>query len=75
MNLLRQIWAKWKVVGQMIGDFVARILLTIFYFTIFMPFGLLVRLLSDPLDIKRAQPTWLGRKTHELNIDDSRRLY
>jgi hypothetical protein len=75
MNLLRQIWKKWLVVGQAIGDFIARIVLTIFYFTIFMPFGLIVRLMSDPLDIKKSRPAWLDRRTHDLNIEDSRRLF
>lgn len=75
MDLLRRIWAKWKVVGQVIGDFIARILLTIFYFTIFMPFGLMVRLLIDPLDVKRPRPHWLERKTHDLALDESRRLF
>ncbi len=75
MSLLRQIWEKWKVVGQVIGDFIARVVLTIFYFTIFMPFGLIVRLVSDPLGIKKSRPTWLDRHTHELNITESRRLF
>jgi hypothetical protein len=75
MNVLRRIWAKWLEIGQVIGDFIARILLTIFYFTIFMPFGLVVRLASDPMDIKRSQPKWLDRKTHDLALDDSRRLF
>lgn len=75
MDLLRRIWKKWLAVGQVIGDFIARVLLTIFYFTIFMPFGLIVRLVSDPLDIKRSRPSWLERKTSDLALDDSRRLF
>jgi hypothetical protein len=75
MNVLRRIWAKWLEIGQVIGDFIARILLTIFYFTIFMPFGLAVRLLSDPMDIKGSRPNWLERKTRDLALDDSRRLF
>jgi hypothetical protein len=75
MDLFRRFWAWWKVVGQAIGDFIARILLTIFYFTIFMPFGLIVRLVSDPLDIKHSQARWLDRKTNDLVMDDSRRLF
>lgn len=76
MELLGKIWQTWKRVGQAIGDFIGRIVLTIFYFTIFMPFGLGVRLFSDPLSIKKkSQLHWLTPSTHSETIDDSRSLF
>jgi hypothetical protein len=74
MEILHKIWDKWLVVGQVIGDFIARIILTIFYFTIFLPFGLGVRLLADPLAIKKSRPDWVERTTGDLTLDDTRRL-
>ena len=74
MELLRKLWHTWKKVGQIMGDFIARVVLTIFYFTIFMPFGVALRLLGDPLMIKKRQPNWLVRKTHDHTIDNARRL-
>jgi len=75
LNLLRRIWRAWKRMGQAINDFVARVVLTVFYFTIFAPFALGARLFSDPLDIK--QPThargWLERETHDRVLEDARR--
>jgi len=75
MELLRRVWATWKRFGQVVGDFIGRIVLTIFYFTIFMPFGLGVRLIGDPLAVKRKQGVrWLERKTRDLMLDDAQRL-
>jgi hypothetical protein len=76
MEILRRIWHAWKRIGQFIGDAIARVVLTLFYFTLFMPFALGVRLFGDPLAIRQAGPTkWLERKTLDLTLDDSRRLF
>lgn len=80
MEILRKFWDLWKRFGQAMGDFLARVVLTLFYFTIFAPFGLGVRLLGDPLAIKDESkeddegPLWLSRATSDLTIDDARRL-
>lgn len=49
---MKKLWEWWKRVARKIGDFQARIILTIFYFIILGPFALAVRLGSDPLAIK-----------------------
>lgn len=49
---MRRSWEWWKRVARKIGDFQARIILTIFYFVILGPFALAVRLGTDPLAIK-----------------------
>ncbi|RMG96095.1 MAG: hypothetical protein D6706_10790 [Chloroflexi bacterium] len=75
MSPLRKFWEAWKRFGQLIGDFVARIVLTIFYFTLFVPFGLGTRLFSDPLDLKpRSESHWQERTTKDNTLDDARRL-
>ena len=75
MQALRKVWQAWKRIGQFIGDFVGRVFLTVFYFTVFMPFGLGVRLFGDPLTMRRSyQPQWLDRKTTDLTLEDARRL-
>jgi hypothetical protein len=76
METLRKVWEAWKRFGQLIGDLVGRVVLTLFYFTLFMPFALGVRLLMDPLGMRPHKHTkWLERKTQDLTIDDSRRLF
>jgi hypothetical protein len=76
MSIIRRAWKVWKEFGQLIGDVVGRVLLTIFYFTLLAPFGLGVRFLSDPLAVKGGTPvTWLPRTTKDLTLEDGRRLF
>jgi hypothetical protein len=71
---LSRLWQAWKKFGQILGDLIGRILLTIFYFTLFMPFGLGVRLFGDRLNTKdRSGPVWIRRNTSDLTINDARR--
>src|SRR5262249_37750725 len=49
---LRRLWQGWKRFGRKMGDFQARIFLTIFYFVILAPFALVMRL-ADPLGLKK----------------------
>ena len=77
MNVLRAIWATWKRIGQFIGDFIARVVLSLFYFTLFVPFAVGVRLFGDPLGVKaKTNPSWwLERATHDLAFDNARRQF
>jgi hypothetical protein len=50
---LRRLWRGWQRLGRKIGDFQARVLLTIFYFVMIAPFALIVRWATDPLAVKR----------------------
>ncbi len=75
MKYLRKFWEGWKKFGQFMGDFIGRLVLTVFYFTIMLPFGVIVALFSDRLDTKRfTSPAWLDRKTNDLTLEDGRRL-
>jgi hypothetical protein len=76
MEALRKLWQAWKRIGQFIGDMFGRLVLTVFYFTLFMPFGLGVRFFGDPLAIRPSSRTkWVERKTNDLTLEDSRRLF
>lgn len=76
MEVLRKIWHGWKKFGQFIGDMLGRVVLTIFYFTLFVPFALIARFTTDPMALRAVgQPKWLERKTTDLTLDDSRRLF
>ena len=56
--LKRAQWT-WKHVAHAIGDFQARILLTVFYGIVVFPFGIMARWFSDPLRIKHPPSQWL----------------
>ncbi len=74
--LIENFWQNWKAFGQFLGNWVARVLLTIFYFTVFLPFGIGVRLFSDPLAIK-TQPDklWRPRPTGDKTLEDLQRQF
>ena len=75
MGILQSVWQMWKKIGQFIGDFIARVILTIFYFTLFLPFGVGVRLFSDPLALKRSTSThWIERESDDDSLEVARRL-
>jgi len=73
---LRTGWKIWKRIGRFMGDVVGRAFLTLFYFTLFVPFAVGVRLLGDPLAMRpRVRAKWLDRRTQDLTLKDSRRLF
>ena len=68
MEALRKIWHGWKRFGQIIGDFLGRLVLTIFYFTLFVPFALIVRFLMDPLALRTEGVEWRSAPGTEPTI-------
>jgi hypothetical protein len=75
MNVLKQLWKKWQAFGKVIGNLVGRVVMTVFYFTIAAPFGLALRLFSDPLKMKPAKPQWELRETEQPTLEDARRAF
>ena len=55
-GFFRGLWEGWKRIAKKVGNFQARVLMAIFYFTVFCPFALAVRWGSDPLAIKAEAP-------------------
>ena len=64
--MFKRAWSRWKHVAHVIGNFQARVLLSAFYAVIVFPVGIITRLLSDPLRIKRRSTQWLDH-TEETN--------
>lgn len=66
--MLKRVWQAWKRVAHTVGTFQARVLLTIFYAVLVLPFGIFARLFSDSLRIKRRPTQWLEHpgETHDL---------
>ena len=76
MELLKKLWEGWKAFGRFLGNFVARVVLSIFYFTVFLPFGLGVTLFGDPLAIKTSSGSfWRPRKTNDQTFEDLTRQF
>ena len=68
------LWHRWQRLGRFMGSVIARVVMTVLYFTVVLPFGVGVRLLGDPLRMK-ARPKWLTREDRAQTMEDAQRLY
>lgn len=77
METLKKFWRAWMRFGHFMGDMVGRVVMTLFYFTILLPFGVIVTLFSDPLDRKHTnqQPAWHARTTGDRTLEEARRQF
>ena len=65
---LKAVWSAWKRLAHKIGNFQARVLLTLLYAVVVLPFGLIARLFSDSLRIKHRPTKWTEHppEVHDL---------
>ncbi len=75
LDWLKRAWALWLRFGHFIGNIVGRVVLTLLYFTVVLPFGVGVRLFSDPLKIKeyKAASYWHPRPEVAISLEEARR--
>jgi hypothetical protein len=67
----RRLLGGWKAFSRRMGNYQGRLILAFFYFTVVLPFGLPVRLLSDPLSL-RKRPGWIDRHSGGDSMDHAR---
>ena len=74
---MKRLWDAWKKFGEAVGDFIARVVLTVFYMTVFVPFGIGVRLFSDRLRIITTTDggTWQHRDASDVRLEAARRQF
>lgn len=70
---LKKFWAAWTRVAKKIGNFQARVLLTLLYGIVLLPFGVMVRLFSDPLRIKKRPTEWLDHPNEVMDLKWAKR--
>ncbi len=73
--MLRRLWEFQKRLARRIGSFQARVILTIFYAALVLPFGAAVRFLADPLRVKQRPTQWLDRPDEPTDMDWAKRQY
>jgi hypothetical protein len=74
--MLRRCWHQWKAIAHTIGTFQSRILLNVFYLLILIPFGVGVKLFSDPLRLNlQNRSHWLPKAPHGTPWDHARRQF
>lgn len=54
-GIFKNLWEHWKRIAHKIGEFQSRLILSIFYYVMFAPFAVGVKIFSDPLRIKKYQ--------------------
>jgi hypothetical protein len=71
------LWKRWTEFSKRMGGFESRVVLSLFYFIIVLPFALIVRLFSDPLRLKmKSAPShWLATKPLESAEDNFRKQF
>ncbi len=77
---MRRYWNRfmgwWMPIAEIIGNFMNRVILSLFYFVIVLPFGVGVRLFSDPLRIKKAVQSGWSKSSHRVDtIDQARKQF
>ena len=75
--MLKSIWKIYKPIAQTIGNFMGQLIMTIFYLIILLPLGLIMRLFSDPLNIKTsARKSNFGNWEHpKQNLEGAKKQY
>ncbi len=75
----RLAWKRWTILGEVYGDFQARLFATLFYFTILVPFAVVMRLTGrDPLQLGGTNAKnrgWLKRAPVGNALDEARRQF
>ena len=69
---------KWLKIARVIGNFQGQVILTLFYFVLVLPFGLIISLFSDPLKMKSplSGRSNFGKWKHEEDdLEKARRQY
>ena len=74
-SMLKQLWQRWTKIAKKIGDFQARLILTLFYFIFIIPTGLIARRFADPLALKNNAANWENRTSAPARLDDARRQF
>lgn len=64
-----------SIITAIIGDIQGRIITTLLYFTVVVPFGIISVLMTDPLHRKgdNAKPSWVKREPVDNRLDGAMR--
>ena len=70
---LKKLWEGWKKIAHHIANFQARVLLTLIYSVLVLPFGVMVRCFSDSLHSKKRTVEWLDHPAIPNDLHEARR--
>jgi hypothetical protein len=70
-QMLRFAWKRFTLIGEIMGEVNGRVLVTAFYYTILVPFGIISRIATDPLN-RKSTPGWIERQPVKRDLDSAR---
>lgn len=73
----KNLWETWKEFSRKMGAFQSRMLLSFIFFILIFPFALIVKIFSDPLNLKirKGETFWQERKGSSSNLEDYKRQF
>lgn len=72
----RRAWELWRRFGQVLGDVLARIVMTAFYFTILVPFAVIAGRRLDVLGRRSVRPSfWHPVEPTPTTLERARKQY
>ena len=77
-GIFKKVWHRWTGFSKRMGSFQSRIMLSFFFFIIISPAALIIRVLGDPLQIKKKKTMdtyWLAKAPSSTEIEDYRRQF
>jgi hypothetical protein len=75
-GLFRRAWTRWKEIAHAIGLFQTRVIMSVLYFIIILPVGVLARLVSDPLHLREPKGTnWERLESHPRTLESAHQQF
>lgn len=75
-NVFRRAWEGWKKIAHVIGVFNTRVIMSILYFIVVLPMGLVFRLVSDPLQLQEPKDSnWVALPADEHKLESARQQF
>jgi hypothetical protein len=72
-SVIRGIGRVLEPFGKKLGNFQARVVLVALYAIFVLPFGVLARLFSDPLRIKKRPAAWISTPEEAMDMQWAKR--
>lgn len=73
MVLIKILWTYWKKIAFAIGILQTRTILTLIYFTLMLPMGIIFGFRKDILGLKRKTSLWTGSPAENQTLEEMQR--
>ena len=73
-EILQLAWDRFNIIVGIYGDIQGRLIVTLFYFTLLVPFGIGARLFNNSLRLRHTDnPQWLERPPVQNGLEEASR--